>query len=108
MRSFDVDTLRTVWLILVMLTFAPSAASLVLHLRTWNGPRGRFWWFISIDLAGFVLVLGTVMVSLLWVPHPLWFDVARVVVFLFVFIAVYWRLGLQINSVTRDRRNSNV
>ncbi len=103
---FNVETLRSVWAVLVVLTLLPSAASLVLHLATWRGARGQFWWFIALDLAGFVLVLGTVMASLWWRPHPIWFDWARVGVFLAVFAAVYWRLVLQARSLLRARKNA--
>lgn len=93
------DTLRSVWAVLVVLTLTPSAASLVLHVMTWRGVRGQFWWFIALDLAGFVLVLGTVLASLWWRPHPIWFDWARASVFLAVMLAVYWRLVLQIRAM---------
>lgn len=95
------ELLRSIWTVLIVLTLAPCAVSFVLHAATWRGERGLFWWFIFMDLMGFMLVLGAVTVSLLWQPHPLWFDYTRAAVFVLVSIAVYWRLVLQIRALRR-------
>lgn len=103
---YNVELLRSVWAVLVLLTLIPSALSLALHVSTWRGMRGLFWWWITLDLLGFVAVLGTVLLSLWWNPRPVWFDWGRIVLFLLVVVAVYWRLGLQIRALIKGGRHA--